>query len=814
ILDAATGKELACVPETAPVRQIVSAGGVALVLTQGSAEEPLKRNAKAPAGAKSALVAVKGATGAVLWRKDIAPLANLSLAIDKGRVMFQQAKTLVCLDFQTGKDVWQTQTQVANARTLVANDGIVLLLDRANLEARDGATGKPLWNKQIVPGNSLGSEDLFVINGVVWPGMSCADEKQNPVKKGENALAVGYDLKTGAERKRVFVPNLISPEHHHRCYRNKATDRYIIASMEGEEFLDLQGTNHCQNNFVRGACKLGIMPCNGMLYSPADQCFCEPGAKLLGFKAIGPAPATPLKPTPDDQRLERGAAYAAISNLKSQISNLKSQISNPNSQISDFKSEISNSGDWPTYRYNAARHGATPAEVGSAVKDSWRTKLGGALTAPVAVGDRVYVASRETHTLHALELATGRPVWTFVAGGRIDSPPTVFQGMVLFGSSDGWVYCLRADDGALAWRFLAALCDRRIASFDQIESVWPVHGSVLIRDGIAYVAAGRSTYLDGGIRLYALEPQTGKMLHSAVLSGPFPDGKSFVRDVSFFIQGANSDVLSSEGNSIFMRQKRLTPSLQEEHPPILSNKGESDVGMHVFSTAGFLDDSWYGRAFWMYSKRWPGFQLANQSPKSGQLLVVDEQNTYAVSVFYRRNLHTTMFFPGKEGYLLFADKNSNEPQIVGEPGARPPVAWLPQSDYMSSRGLRTLNSEAFGLDKMIGYTRAEAPLWTLWLPVRIRAMVKAADVLFVAGPPDAFDAKDPYSAFEGRKGASLVSVSAKDGKKIADRPLDAPPIFDGMIAAGGRLLISLEDGSLVCLAGDKQQSRATASIAR
>ena len=25
-----------------------------------------------------------------------------------------------------------------------------------------------------------------------------------------------------------------------------------------------------------------------------------------------------------------------------------------------------------------------------------------------------------------------------------------------------------------------------------------------------------------------------------------------------------------------------------------------------------------------------------------------------------------MFFPGKERYLLFADKNTNEPQIVGE----------------------------------------------------------------------------------------------------------------------------------------------------
>jgi hypothetical protein len=65
-----------------------------------------------------------------------------------------------------------------------------------------------------------------------------------------------------------------------------------------------------------------------------------------------------------------------------------------------------------------------------------------------------------------------------------------------------------------------------------------------------------------------------------------------------------------------------------------------------------------------------------------------------------------------------------------------------------------------------------------------------------------FDEKDPYASFDGRLGARLVSVSAKDGKKLAERTLDSPPVFDGMIAAGGRLLVALEDGSLVCLTGD------------
>jgi hypothetical protein len=153
---------------------------------------------------------------------------------------------------------------------------------------------------------------------------------------------------------------------------------------------------------------------------------------------------------------------------------------------------------------------------------------------------------------------------------------------------------------------------------------------------------------------------------------------------------------------------------------------------------------------------------------------------------------------------LYADKNSNEPQIVGDPaGARKPVEWLPQSDYErgGGRAVEKLDNTAFGLDKMIGYTRAEPPLWKTFLPVRIRAMVKAGDTLFVAGPPDELDAKDPYAALDGKKGAKLVAVSAKDGKKLTERALDVPPVFDGLIAASGRLFAALEDGSLACMEG-------------
>ena len=71
--------------------------------------------------------------------------------------------------------------------------------------------------------------------------------------------------------------------------------------------------------------------------------------------------------------------------------------------------------------------------------------LGGKLTSPVIGSGRVLVAAVDQHTIHALDPETGRPLWQYSAGGRIDSPPAIVGDLAVFGCADGSIYCLRMD---------------------------------------------------------------------------------------------------------------------------------------------------------------------------------------------------------------------------------------------------------------------------------------------------------------------------------------------------------------------------------
>jgi hypothetical protein len=393
---------------------------------------------------------------------------------------------------------------------------------------------------------------------------------------------------------------------------------------------------------------------------------------------------------------------------------------------------------------------------------------------------RVLVAEKDAHAVHALDAESGRALWSYTAGGRIDSPPTIHGSLALFGSADGWVYCLRAEDGEEVWRFLAAPWERRIAAFGQVESAWPVHGSVVVQPDVTsdpprpvvYFTAGRSSYLDGGIYVYGVEPQTGELIHQTCLSGPRPDPFQDPGGAGY-MDGAKSDLLVSDGADLFLFQERFRSDLKR-FPAPMQEMAKERGGYRVFpefaergsnakrliTTRGFLDDSYNEGTYWTYSERWPGWDRHMRGvPAYGQILAFNENTLFGVHVFTETVRVRRGFFPGTKGYRLYArDHDAKE-------------------------------------DK-----------WSTFIPVRVRAMVAAGEKLFVAGPPDVVPDDDPLAAFEGRMGALLWAFSGDDGKKLAHaEKLDALPVYDGLIAAAGRLYLSIADGRVICFGGENAE---------
>jgi len=92
-----------------------------------------------------------------------------------------------------------------------------------------------------------------------------------------------------------------------------------------------------------------------------------------------------------------------------------------------------------------------------------------------------------------------------------------------------------------------------------VESVWPLHGSVLVYDGVAYCLAGRNMFVDGGMRLVRLNPATGKVLSETVLDDKDPrTGKNLQTLMAGkAVPVTNADIFSCDGRYIYMRAQKF-----------------------------------------------------------------------------------------------------------------------------------------------------------------------------------------------------------------------------------------------------------------
>jgi outer membrane protein assembly factor BamB len=179
--------------------------------------------------------------------------------------------------------------------------------------------------------------------------------------------------------------------------------------------------------------------------------------------------------------------------------------------------------DWPMWRGDAQRSGASPQELPAKLYVQWARDFPPLKPAwpdqakmqfdvayePIVMGKMLYFGSPREDRVIALDTETGAEKWTFFTDGPIRFAPVAWEGRLFVGSDDGYLYCLDAAKGALLWKFRGGPSDRKILGNERLISTWPVRGAPVIADGTVYFAASIWPFM--GIFIHALDARTGEV---------------------------------------------------------------------------------------------------------------------------------------------------------------------------------------------------------------------------------------------------------------------------------------------------------------
>ena len=741
-LDAATGKVLRVLDGTKYTDAIACQEGK-LILSINKGPQAASRT-KPPVRKEVGVLDLR--SGKMLWRKgdyvglqsktgDMDRINHLTLAVGEDRMFFfGNRKEIVCLSMKDGKELWRRsrplvkthemryQLRVTDRCTLLVHNGVLLLAQPeptkkvghkkgiAKIYAFSADTGAPLWNRPLAQWGWAEPPDVFVINNELWT----FDLKTFSL--------IALDPKSGRELRRWNTAKALDKGHHHRCYRNRSAENFVLTSHRGIELFDLKSGKNSLNPFVRGACQFGFLPCNGMIYATPHPCSCFIDGKLNGMLALAPKQQGSATSTPSPQRFIKGPAYGKVS----------------------AKAGARDAEDWPTYRHDSARSGSTRTTPPLSLKTLWTATVKGEPTACVIGEGKVLLASKRTRRLHALDEKSGARLWSRTMDGPMDTPPTLYRGTALCGGRDGWVTCLRLADGQVVWRFRAAPRERLIHVYGDIESASPVFGSVLVKDDTAYFTAGRSSYLDGGIVAYALDPGTGAV-----------KGKKHLKTKGQSTQACLADILVSSGDSVFMRNRAVF--------------GPSKATRNfLFSRSGLLDEAWFNRAPWSLGRQTRGssygFWSSGMTPLTAQYIVHDDKVMYGV-VAASGDRDAGIFKPASKGYRL----NCASVKVA----SKAKLFWSVQVPV-----------------RIMAMVSAPNALFAAGTP----------DIVDPDEPWAALNGE--------KGGRLLIISTDSGKIMKGGRVLQAAPVLDGLAAAHDRLFVVLKNGKLICMgalgAGEKK----------
>jgi len=679
-----------------------------------------------------------------LWTyRDGSEIDSRAMAIGESQVFFYAPESHVgCLDAKTGRAVWVNDD--AETRRLINEEGRGLTSTpgfrtscycvytpqalfyaaqtQMNLVAVSKDDGRLLWHHQKTTSNP----NVIYVDGNVLAGIG---------KEG-NTLVLKPDTGDVIEdlgfRKRSCVRLTATPD-----------SLFCRGYPEGVTRYDRASKTMSFDGSMRPACNDGVIGANGLLYIGPWLCDCN--LSLIGAVALCSA-GGPITAAPASERLDVAAKDVNV--------------------IAPFESSPD---DWHAYRGGNAHTGSTRTAVTSPLQPLWVWDAGSAFTpaAPVAAGGMVFL-SGDDGVVRALNAASGSPAWTFETAGPILQPPTIWEGRVYVGSADGFVYALEAATGRLLWKFRAAPIERRIAAYGALCSTWPVNSGVMVKDGIAYCAAGIIDY--DGTYVYALDAKSGALKWANETSGHLNEkirkGVSAQGNLTF----AGDSLYMAGGNIISPARYLLADGRYDGRTPRdgspESNRGE-EIGV-------FTDDLLvFG----------------------GRLRYSALENVVNPSTFSITGVAGDVRIELSQGHSAPAWDNNLAVVVPGREGA--PQAYSCTSIIERVR------------DKKRVKPRLPAPIWTAAALAKSQTVglaVSSDSVVAVCSTPRERDYRQTWR---------LCLLSRETGEILCQQTLPSAARANGIaIDRDGRVLVSLLNGSLSCFGGSNAFQQYLASLVK
>jgi len=169
--------------------------------------------------------------------------------------------------------------------------------------------------------------------------------------------------------------------------------------------------------------------------------------------------------------------------------------------------------DSPMFRAGPSHLGVYDSSAPSLSSVKWRFHAGGKFfSSPTVSNGTVYIGNTDGK-LYAVRASDGSQIWSFKTGGAVNSTPALSKGVVIVSSRDGNVYGVDAASGAKIWAFKTG-GERRFTA-PGIHGISPKNemmpdpfdvflSSPAISNGVAYVGSGDH-------HVYALDAATGTL---------------------------------------------------------------------------------------------------------------------------------------------------------------------------------------------------------------------------------------------------------------------------------------------------------------